>query len=185
MLSFTALVLSGLAAVANAHFQLQYPLPRGVFNMDNEVTFCDGYDSVATNRTQFPTGQAFISLNSEHPLWTAAVYISNSSNPTSFDQFTQITPFFQEAIEGLFCMNFDLSTTNATGLTSGENVTMQILYNGGDGNLYQCADLTLSDTATTGSATCSNTTASSSAFGLSAPSTGSLFGLAGLALALL
>ncbi|KAE9410821.1 hypothetical protein BT96DRAFT_912264 [Gymnopus androsaceus JB14] len=189
MRSFTFLILSGLAAVASAHFQLQFPEPRGVFNMDNEPTFCDGYDTVASNRTSFPIGSnGLISLNSEHPQWTATVLITNVSNPTSFDNFTQITPFFQESIEGLFCMHFDLSSTNVTSaggipLQNGDNVTMQILYNGGDGNLYQCADLTLSDSATTSSISCTNTT--SSAFGLSAPSTGSLLGLAGLALALL
>ncbi len=28
------------ASVASAHFQLQFPDPRGAFNEDNEPTFC-------------------------------------------------------------------------------------------------------------------------------------------------
>ncbi|KAF9073747.1 hypothetical protein BDP27DRAFT_1215337 [Rhodocollybia butyracea] len=179
MHSFTALFLSGLFAVVNAHFQLQFPPPRGVFNMANEVNFCDSYTTPAPNRTDFPLTGGIISLNSEHPQWTAAVFISNASNPTSFDNFTQITSFFQESIEGSYCMHFDLSQTNATGLTNGEN----ILFNGGDGNLFQCADLTIDTTADVSSQACTNAT--SGALGLSGPAAGSLFGLAGLAFALL
>ena len=36
--SFAA--LASLAAVANAHFQLQFPSPRGKFVEDDEPTFC-------------------------------------------------------------------------------------------------------------------------------------------------
>ncbi|KAJ3894042.1 hypothetical protein GG344DRAFT_86804 [Lentinula edodes] len=177
----TALILTGLFAAVNAHFQLQFPPPRGVFVEDQEPNFCDGYDSVASNRTSFPLSGGIISLNSEHPQWTAAVFITNASNPTSFDNFTQITSFFQETIEGTFCMSFDLSQTNATGLTNGENVTIQILYDGGDGNLFQCADLTLDTSANVSSQSCTNTTSSSSSgalVGVSVPTTGSMLGLA-------
>ncbi|KAJ3771548.1 hypothetical protein FB446DRAFT_740031 [Lentinula raphanica] len=177
----TALTLSGLFVVASAHFQLQFPPPRGTFVEDQEPNFCDGYDSVASNRTSFPLTGGIISFNSEHPQWTAAVLITNVSNPTSFDNFSQITPFFQESIEGSFCMHFDLTQTNATGLTNGENVTIQILYDGGDGNLFQCADLTLDSSANVSSQSCSNATSSSSssaAIGVSVPAVKTLLGLA-------
>ncbi|KAF7789860.1 hypothetical protein EIP86_000808 [Pleurotus ostreatoroseus] len=62
-------VLSGLCAVVSAHFQLQYPPPRGVFVEKDEVTFCDNYATAVDNRTTFPLNNGFISLNSEHPLW--------------------------------------------------------------------------------------------------------------------
>ena len=35
-----ATVFAAATAVANAHFHLEYPTPRGVFNEDNEVNFC-------------------------------------------------------------------------------------------------------------------------------------------------
>lgn len=38
-----AAVFAGVAAVANAHFQLAYPPPRGVFDEENEVNFCGTY----------------------------------------------------------------------------------------------------------------------------------------------
>ncbi|KAJ3736966.1 hypothetical protein DFJ43DRAFT_1017420 [Lentinula guzmanii] len=188
---FTAFTLTALFAVVSAHFQLQFPPPRGAFVEDQEPNFCDGYDSVASNRTSFPLNNGIISLNSEHPQWTAAVFITNVSNPTSFDNFTQITPFFQENIEGSFCMAFDLSQTNATGLTNGENVTIQFLFDGGDGQLFQCADLTLDTSANVSSQSCTNATSSSSsgAIGTPVPAVGSLLGLTaglvGVAFALL
>jgi hypothetical protein len=38
---FISVVLAAaFAAVANAHFQLQYPIPRGPFVEDSEVLFC-------------------------------------------------------------------------------------------------------------------------------------------------
>ena len=33
-------ILATLLGAASAHFQLQYPPPRGVFNEDSEPTFC-------------------------------------------------------------------------------------------------------------------------------------------------
>lgn len=79
--------LLSFAAIASAHFQLQFPPPRGPFTAANEPTFCgvfrcwwnnypahcrplDGYNNPAANRTQFPLTGGFYSLNSEHPQWT-------------------------------------------------------------------------------------------------------------------
>lgn len=39
----TAVFVASLAAVASAHFQLQYPTPRGVFVEDDEPTYCGMY----------------------------------------------------------------------------------------------------------------------------------------------
>jgi hypothetical protein len=45
--------------------------------------------------------------------------------------------FFQQSGEGLYCFPIDLATANIAGVQDGANVTIQILFNGGDGNLYQ------------------------------------------------
>jgi len=53
-----------------------------------------------------------------------------------------------------------------SGVADGVNVTLQFTFDGGDGLLYQCADLTLSSTATTvlpANVTCSNVTTTASA----------------------
>ncbi|KAJ6627164.1 hypothetical protein B0H10DRAFT_2429495 [Mycena sp. CBHHK59/15] len=166
MLASTSLVLAGLAAIVNAHFQLQFPGPRGPFVEDDEPTFCDGYDSATTNRTVFPLAGGFFTLNSEHTTWTAGVSLSTKEDPTSFQDFSTIIPFFQRSGEGVFCIPLDFSSTNATGLKDGLNVTLEIIFDGGDGELFQCADLTLSSTAKISSTvTCNGTAGDSSASG--------------------
>jgi hypothetical protein len=54
------------------------------------------------------------------------VLLSTVSDPTSFNNFSQITPYAQAHGEGSFCLPFDLSMTNATGLQDGQNVTIQV-----------------------------------------------------------
>ena len=46
---FSTLTLAAtLLGTVSAHFQLQYPPPRGVFNEDLEPTFCGGFNSFIT-----------------------------------------------------------------------------------------------------------------------------------------
>ncbi|KDR84759.1 hypothetical protein GALMADRAFT_217823 [Galerina marginata CBS 339.88] len=163
MHSSVVFLLALLAISVNAHFQLQFPAPRGVFVEDDEPNFCDGYLTPSTNRTEFPLSGGFFTLNSEHPSWTAGVLLSTAADPTSFNNFSQINNFFQVKGEGGFCIPLDFKTSNATGLKTGDNVTVQIVFDGGDGQLYQCADLTLSDNFTISSSiACTNATGSSS-----------------------
>lgn len=42
----SAVFFSGLLAAVSAHFQLQYPPPRGDFVEDDEPTFCGTYSSL-------------------------------------------------------------------------------------------------------------------------------------------
>ncbi|KAG2109570.1 uncharacterized protein F5147DRAFT_691317 [Suillus discolor] len=141
-----------LATAVQAHFQMQYPIPRGPFVEDSEPTFCDGYNDAVNNRTVFPFSNGIINMNSEHPLWTAEVLISTYEDPNNFSDFNSssgyqvVVPFFQQSGEGLYCFPIDIAAAavNVSGIQDGANVTIQVLFNGGDGNLYQCADLTLS-----------------------------------------
>ena len=45
--------------------------------------------------------------------------------------------FFQQSGEGLYCFPIDLATSNVAGIKDGANVTIQIVFDGGDGTLYQ------------------------------------------------
>lgn len=40
MLAKSLSLVLALAASANAHFRMQYPIPRGVFNAEDEINFC-------------------------------------------------------------------------------------------------------------------------------------------------
>jgi len=162
----------GLAIVASAHFQMQFPEPRGVFVEDNEPTFCDGYTNAVSNRTTFPLSNGVIVLNSEHPVWTVGVLVSTKQNPTSFNDFNNGTGgnqlavnFFQTSGEGLACFNIDLSKSGIDGVNDGANITLEVAFDGGDGQLYQCADLTLSSSISVPSnatSSCKNITSAES-----------------------
>ncbi len=65
------------------------------------------------------------------------VLVSTVANPTSFDNFSQALPFTQLTGEGAFCLPLNFATSNVTGLSEGQNVTIQIQFDGGDSPLFQ------------------------------------------------
>jgi len=164
--STALLSLSGLLTSVSAHFHLQYPGPRGPFNMPNELTFCDNYGEVTTNRTQFPLSGGFYSLLSEHPLWTLGVLISTVPDPDNFANFSSssgqqqlVVQYFETSGEGAFCAPINISAANIPGVKDGANATIQFVFDGGDGELYQCADITLLEDYTVPSdISCTNAT---------------------------
>jgi hypothetical protein len=65
-------------------------------------------------------------------------------DPTSSNNFTnssggqQLARNFSSFVgEGGFCIPLDLSSTGINGVSDGANVSIQLVYNGGDGNLSQ------------------------------------------------
>ncbi|KAG6911779.1 hypothetical protein DXG01_000025 [Tephrocybe rancida] len=117
------------------------------------------------------------------PPLTAGVLISTVQNPVSFDNFSSngvqqvVGPYAKEKDAGTFCIPLNISAAGIDSLKDGSNVTVQVYSNklnqglliqvspqvvfaGGDGNLYQCADLTLVNNFTTTSDTsCKNESA--------------------------
>jgi len=162
---FTSQLLftSVLAAVSvvNAHFNISYPPVRGPFNDDNEINFCDSYNSAGA-RAEFPLTNGFISFITTHPSWTAGVLISVKADPTSFNDFTNssggnqlVVPYVQSG--GTFgCISVNASSSGISGVSDGANVTLQMAFNGGDGNLYQCMDVTFSKNVSTPSSVVSS-----------------------------
>lgn len=132
---------------------------------DSEPNFCGGYTNAVSNRSQFPLSGGFFSLSTGHTGFTAGVLLSTAQNPTSFDNFTSngeqqlVRPWAREANGGTFCIPLPLNSTGIAGVEDRANVTIQIVLDGSDGSLYQCADLTLSSSYEIPSnVTCSNTT---------------------------
>jgi len=158
----TVAVLAALASTAQAHFTLNAPLPRGVRVADDQLTFCGGHAEVTSNRTVFPLEGGNVNIQTGHGNWTAAVMVSTVANPNTFDAFkVDGEDVFvrqwgaRDEHGGTFCLPLDLAAAN---LTDGANVTLQVVFEGGDGLLYQCADLTLSSNATA-AGECKNATA--------------------------
>lgn len=75
---------------------------------------------------------------------SVGILLSTVQDPTSFDNFTNSTggqqlvrDFASASGEGGFCIPLNLSAAGISGVTDGANVTIQLVYNGGDGTLYQ------------------------------------------------
>ncbi|KAL0950890.1 hypothetical protein HGRIS_007649 [Hohenbuehelia grisea] len=169
MLFTVALFVATLFGMVNAHFRLLYPEPRGVFVADQEPNFCGGYQNAVSNRSTFPLSGGSFKIRQGHPSWSVAVWISTAQNPNSFDNFSSngqpqyARQFAKEESAGIFCIPLDLSNTGISGVRDGANVTIQVAVAGTDGNLYQCADLTLSSNFTIpDNVTCTNETATAS-----------------------
>lgn len=91
--------------------------------------------------------------------------ISFASDPTDIKNFTQtssgqdqppIRDWFQIDGEDI-CIGVDITSVGYSSAHNGTNATIAVLYQGGDGSLYQCADVVLSSSATVPSnVTCSN-----------------------------
>lgn len=183
----TFALLTGAITVVNAHFRLAYPPPRGPYDGPNEVNFCDNYINAVSNRSEFPLSGGYITLHSSHVNWNFGMWLSTAQNPTSFDNFTtssgqqQIVRGFANATgSGDFCIPLDLSNTGISGVADGANVTVQFVYNGGDQNLYQCTDLTLSNNFTIPSnISCNNVSTTSTSAAPTATATGN-YGASGM-----
>lgn len=77
----------------------------------------------------------------------AGVLLTTTQNPTSFDNFSSsgkqqlAVPFFQQQGEGKFCFPINIGSSGISGVQDGANVTIQILFDGGDGNLFQASNI--------------------------------------------
>lgn len=135
MLSKSLLALA-LAPVALAHFQLKYPTARG-FDEDKEPTFpCGGFDTVSSQRTDFPISGGPIQLDLAHLQTNVAVYLAiGDSSSESFS--IVLHPQFQVSGLGNFCMG-NVSIPSNLNITEGTKATIQVVTNGDDGGgLYQ------------------------------------------------
>lgn len=71
------------------------------------------------------------------------VLISTVANPNSFDNFSVngvpqlVHQYAKQADAGTFCIPLNISAAGIDGVKSGTNVTIQVVFEGGDGNLYQ------------------------------------------------
>lgn len=153
LLKKSALILLSFAIAASAHYQIKYPEPRGTYGSEAQLTFCDGYTNASDVRSDFPLGTGgFVQLNNSHSHWTASILISVEQNPSSFEDFNKTSNgtelplavnWFTTEGAGSVCIPIDIESLGISGIGDGSNVTLQTMLTGGDGNLFQCVDLTL------------------------------------------
>ncbi|KAG8721579.1 hypothetical protein FRC08_012022 [Ceratobasidium sp. 394] len=177
------LAIASLIAGAAAHFTLDYPPTRG-FDEDIENRFCGGFNT-AGPRSHFPLGAAGINIDSHHDTANVIALISFDPNPQNITQFSnssngaQLTNFIKLDKQGEACLPVNIQSLGLSNVSNGTNATIQIQFDGGDGNLYQCADVTLiSGLSAPSNVTCaasatSSPSASASASGTAPASSGS------------
>ena len=138
-IGFFATVVAGLTLLqsVSAHYQLTYPESRG-FNEDNEPNApCGGFNSPSSNRTQFPLQNGFVEINSGHTSYSYEIkLVTNSANPSTADFNSASTiATGSRNYPSNACLPVDLSSVSNA--SAGTNATIQVIYDGGDGKLYQ------------------------------------------------
>jgi hypothetical protein len=125
-----------LAPVALAHFNLEYPSTRG-FDEDKESTGpCGGFDTVSSQRADFPISGAPIQLKLGHQQTNLAVYLAVGDNPSNGFSVV-LHPQIQVSGFGEFCLG-DVSIPSNLNVTDGTKATIQVITNAhGEGGLYQ------------------------------------------------
>ncbi|KAH6563650.1 hypothetical protein BASA50_010349 [Batrachochytrium salamandrivorans] len=152
-----ALVLTiiAIAQPAFAHFRLMSPLPRVYDDLLMLDAPCGGSNST-TVRYPFPIKGGTVNVQAYHSNGAMTFGISFINAPMTQADFATAwqSPRTLGPIGAYSFPNLDMSVL--PGAKVGGNATLQLVFNGGDGMLYQCTDITF---------TASNSTASSSATG--------------------
>ncbi|KAG1441948.1 hypothetical protein G6F56_011269 [Rhizopus delemar] len=118
------------------HFTLTYPSSRG-FNEDQEsISPCGGFNTASSERVVFPLQNAFIEINSGHTSYSYQINAITGNSTTLVGSGSRSYPQAS-------C----LSLNSLDGISAGTNTTLQVVYNGGDGLLYQCVDATFANSA--------------------------------------
>jgi hypothetical protein len=141
MLSNTLLALS-FVPLTFAHFELTFPKARG-FNDESESSFpCGGFDTVSSERTNFPISGGPIQLSMGHPQTNVAVYMAIGDNPGSG---FSIVAKQQLTVEGLgnFCLG-SVSVPAGLNVSDGTLASIQVVSNAHEaGGLFQVSSRTI------------------------------------------
>lgn len=144
MLSNALLALSFLPLTL-AHFKLNYPTSRG-FDDDKEGVFpCGSFDTVQSQRTNFPITGGPVQINLGHPQTDVAVYMAIGDSPGSGFSI-KAHPTIMVTGLGDFCFG-SIAVPAGLNVTDGTKASIQVVTNNHEsGGLYQCADITLVNT---------------------------------------
>lgn len=160
-------VSATLFVSAQAHFTLDYPPARGPFVAKEEVKFCSGYPTQSNNRSMFPISDGQVQVNARHDTSTVVVLISFDADPQNFEDFNHtdagqqiplLKPFLQLQGAGELCVPVNVSALGINGVGPGTNATILVQFVGGDGSLYQCSDVTLTNDPSATAPACTNGT---------------------------
>lgn len=114
------------------------PMSEKKFNCSSPVSYNSGGFDVVQTRTEFPLKNGFVEINSEHISYTYTVNVLVNNDPTvaafSTSNLTQVASGSRNYPQSA-CLQLDLG--NSSSVANGVNATIQVVFNGGDGLLYQ------------------------------------------------
>ncbi|KIW70577.1 hypothetical protein PV04_02833 [Phialophora macrospora] len=147
-------LLSAWALSASAHFILQYPNSVGFSDDDEGTSPCGGFDvTFSSNDSSIPVGGFPVSLLSTHPAADFLFRATTDQQPPF--NFTNLLPVVSETGVGQFC----LPALVAPADFAGKPGVIQVIQDGPDGILYQCAAVNfVSGINNTVSSSCTNVT---------------------------
>lgn len=131
----TLALFFGIQAV-HAHFQMIHPpATRGFDESKEPLAPCGGFDTPSDDRISMPHS-SFMTIDSGHVSYSYVIKALFNDNPSADDfnaanlhQLTDGTRSYPQAA----CLPFEFNSD----VQDGTKATLQIVYNGGDGLLYQ------------------------------------------------
>ncbi|KAL8784114.1 MAG: hypothetical protein Q9213_004173 [Squamulea squamosa] len=156
MMKLIFFTLSLLASIVSAHFTLDFPKAREA-DEEQQGTFpCGGGGAVSNERTAWPIAGGSIQLTLEHSHSAVQALLAVGNDPGSNFNVV-LVPTIQEQGIGKFCLS-DVKIPENLGLRDGDNATIQVVTDSeATGGLYHCADITLSSSNSSASASqCTN-----------------------------
>ncbi|KAJ3175693.1 hypothetical protein HDU87_005836 [Geranomyces variabilis] len=149
------LLLAAFAGVAQAHFTLDSPQTRGMDEDKEPTAPCGGFDTISNPRQNFPISGGVIKLTSEHTTASTKFFFVSGAAPAAAD-FTN-SSLSHSAAADLAITKAGPTQSATVNLSSfakvGDVGTIQLIFNGGDGNLFQCSDVMLTAAVTPAPAT--------------------------------
>ncbi|EXJ62240.1 hypothetical protein A1O7_02673 [Cladophialophora yegresii CBS 114405] len=147
-------LLSAWTLSASAHFILQYPNSLGFSDDDEGTSPCGGFDvTFGNNDSSVPVGGFPVSVLTTHPASDFLFRATLDQEPPF--NFTNLLPVVSETGIGEFC----LPALVAPADFAGKPGVIQVIQNGPDGTLYQCAAVNfVSGMNNTVGASCTNVT---------------------------
>ncbi|KAK9312685.1 hypothetical protein V1524DRAFT_243105 [Lipomyces starkeyi] len=162
----TTSILLALSAPVLGHFNLIYPTSRGSNHETQATAPCGGLNDFSNSRILFnPDGSPVATSTSHSDSGVEIKFCPSSSDCSSNDDFNiTLVPTFFAVGAGNFCLSNVTIPDSVYPSTrrSSLNGTIQVIYFSDDGELYNCADVSISLQGAQASSKCTNSTGISS-----------------------
>ncbi|KAK9469255.1 hypothetical protein V1512DRAFT_231498 [Lipomyces arxii] len=160
--SSTLLLTVAASVPVLGHFNLVYPASRGLNHETQTNAPCGGKNSFSSIRTLFnPDGSPIATVTSHSDSGVEVRFCPSTSDCSTNEDFNvTLVDTLYEVGAGNFCLpnvsiDHSIYPSNRTSYLNG---TIQVIYFSDDGELYNCADISISLAGDDSSSLCTNAT---------------------------